>query len=253
MYIKSQRIDEIKNYIYLHKTVTLPQLCENFNISMSTLRRDIDEVLQDHNFKKIYGGITVQQKGLLPFDVRNIANRAAKERIASEAAQFVEDGDIIFIDSGTTTLHMFKAIKDRENITILTNNLDIIIQAIPYENIKIISLSGVLNRYTLSFSGAESAKVLENYNISKAFMATTGFSIKIGVTNSSPLETALKQYVVQRSRLTYLLADSSKNGIIALMTYCTLDEIDALITDAPPSDSVCQYMEQHGSQIIVAR
>ena len=253
MPMRSKRIEEIKNYIYTNKTVTLDQLCSEFEVSMSTLRRDLEEVLQEKDIKKIYGGVTTtQKKGLISFDERNIANRELKERIAAKAASLVENGDIIFIDSGTTTLHMIEAMKDKSDITILTNNIEIIIQAIPYENINIISLSGTLSRKTLSFTGTMAAQVLQNYNISKAFMASTGFSIENGITNSSPLETEVKQMAVQRSRQTYLLADSTKSGVISLMTYCTLDKLDALITDALPAKDICDFMERHGTRIILA-
>jgi DeoR family transcriptional regulator, myo-inositol catabolism operon repressor len=253
MPMRSKRIEEIKNYIYTNRTVTLEELCNKFDVSMSTLRRDLDDVLHEGNIKKIYGGVTAtQKKGLVSFDERNIANREQKERIAIKAASLVENGDIIFIDSGTTTLHMIEAIKDKNDITILTNNIEIIMQAIPYENINIISLSGTLNRKTLSFTGTMAAQVLQNYNISKAFMASTGFSIENGITNSSPLETDLKQMAVQRSRQTYLLADSTKSGVISLMTYCTLDKLDALITDNRPPKDICDFMEQHGIRIITA-
>ncbi len=252
MPIRSKRIEEIKSYIYANKTVTLDQLCKEFNVSLSTLRRDLDEILQEKDIKKIYGGVTATNKReLVSFGERNISNSIKKEHIAIKAASFVENGDIIFIDSGTTTLHMIEAMKDKKDITILTNNIEIIIQAIPYENINIISLSGTLNRKTLSFTGTMATQVLQNYNIGKAFMASAGFSIENGITNSSALETDLKQLAVQRSQKTYLLADSSKNGVVSLMTYCQLDKINALITESTPSKEITEFLNQKSIDIIL--
>ncbi|WP_210118901.1 DeoR/GlpR family DNA-binding transcription regulator [Treponema parvum] len=253
MSIRPKRIEEIKSYIYQNKTVTLEQLCREFKVSMSTLRRDLEEILQEKDIKKIYGGVTTtKRKELVPFDERNITNQEIKERIAIKAASLVENGDIIFIDSGTTTFHMIEALKEKKDITVITNNLEIIVQAVPYPDIKIISLSGMLSRKTLSFTGMMAAQVLQNYNIGKAFMAATGFSVENGITNSSPPETEIKQTAVQRSQQTYLLADSSKSGVISLMTYCSLDKIDALVTDAQPSNGICDFMNAHGVRIIIA-
>lgn len=252
--MRSKRIEEIKNCIYKNKTVSLNQICHEFNISKSTLRRDLDSILAEGDIKKIYGGVTVlPKKGLVPFEDRNIAHPIEKMQIATAAAQLVENGDIIFIDSGTTTMHILETIKDKKDITVLTNNVEIILQAMPYNNINIITLSGSLNRKTLSFAGNYAAQVLQNYNISKAFMATTGFSIANGVTNSSPVESALKRAAVKRSQTVYLLADSSKCGEVSLMTYCGLDQIDVLITESEPAPDICDFMKENGHKILIAK
>ncbi len=252
--MRSKRIEEIKDYIYENKTITLDQICKNFKISKSTIRRDLDEILENSDIKKIYGGVTVlSKKELTSFEERNISNLKTKERIADAAGELVDDGDIIFIDSGTTTLHIIDSIITKKNLTILTNNVQVISRAIPYDNLNVISLSGTLNRKTLSFTGSSAAQVLQTYNISKAFMAATGFSIVSGVTNSSPLESDVKRMAVQRSQQVYLLADSSKCGVVSLITYCGLNKVSALVTDAYPPKEVCRYIEEHGGKILIAK
>ena len=252
--MRSQRIDDIRQYIYDNKTVTLDQLCENFQISKSTLRRDLVSILQSSDIKKIYGGVTaLPKKELVSFEERNISNIEVKRKIAATAASFVQDNDIIFIDSGTTTLPVVDYIKDKQNITILTNNVEIILHAIPYSNINVISLSGALNRKTLSFTGPSAAPVLQNYNISKAFMAATGFSIVSGVTNSSPPESEIKRMAIQRSQKIFLLADSGKCGNVSLITYCDLNKVNTLITDAEPPKEYTEYFKKFGNEIIIAK
>lgn len=250
-----RRLDRIRSFIYKNRMVTLDRICEEFEISKSTLRRDLSAILaEDGNIRKIYGGVTVvSQNTLVSFEKRNVEHLEEKKRIAAEAARFVENGDVIFIDSGTTAVHLLQAIKEKENITILTNNIPIIISAIPYANLSVISLSGILDRKTYSFTGASAVQVLRNYNISKAFLAATGFSVANGVANSSTFEAEIKRMAVERSQKIYLLADSSKCGNVALITYCGLEDIDALVTDSPPSQSVCDFMEKEGKQIVIAR
>ena len=251
--MRSQRIEEIKNYIYENKTVTLDDICGSFHISKSTLRRDLNAILQSSDIKKIYGGVTaLPKKGLISFEERNISHLEVKRKIAQAAARLIEENDIIFIDSGTTTLPIIDYIKEKKNITILTNNVEIILHAIPYENINVISLSGTLSRKTLSFTGPSAIQVLQNYNISKAFMASTGFSIISGVTNSSPSESDIKRAVVQRSQKVYLLADSSKCNVVSLITYCGLDKIDTLITEAYPPKEICNFIQNSGNDILIA-
>lgn len=251
--MRPQRIEEIRNYIIENKTVTLDQICSKFDISKSTIRRDLNEILENSNIKKIYGGVTVlSNKEMTSFEERNLTNQAAKIRIASATADLIEDGDIIFVDSGTTTMHVIDYISTKKNITILTNNVEIINRAVPYNDINVVSLSGTLNRKTLSFLGSSAVQLLQGFNISKALIATTGYSIASGLTCSSPLEADLKRMAIQRSQAVYLLADSSKCGPVSLVTYCNLSKITALITDENPPVEVANYIKEHGGRIIIA-
>lgn len=245
--MRAERIDSIIEFIYKNKNVTLDQICDDFNISKSTVRRDLSEILKDTNLKKTYGGITLKNKWgnkkyLTSFSERNIENADKKLAISKKAANIVEDNDIIFIDSGTTTFYMVDYLGNVNNLTILTNNLEVIFRAVKYKNINLISLSGTLSRETLSFVGATSISTIKNFNISKAFMATTGFSIMNGVTNSSPLESDIKRTVISKSNKIILLADSSKFNSVSLMTYCNLEDIDILITDKMPDKNISDYL-----------
>ncbi len=252
--MRSKRISDIEDYIYENKTVTLDQLCRVFDVSKNTIRRDLKEIIADGNFKKIYGGITVKDnKDLPPFSERNISNLEVKKRIAAKAAELVEDSDVIFIDSGTTTIHMIDHIKDRKNLTIITNNLEVMIRVIPYENIKLISLSGELDRNTLSFTGDTASAVLKSYNISKAFMASAGVSIDGGVTNSSTKEYDIKCTAVKRSNWVYLLTSADKFNVVAIMTYCTLDKLTGIITDDAPPQEIADYMDEHEIDLYIAK
>lgn len=244
----------IENYIIQNNSVTLDQICMAFNVSKSTLRRDLEEILKNKDIKKIYGGVAFKpQKPLISFEKRNIVNINSKKLIASKAAEFVQDGDIIFIDSGTTTLQMFEGLIGKNNITILTNNLEFIFFVLPYDNISVISLSGTLNRKTSSFTGSMAADVLSGYNISKAFMATTGFSPENGVTNSSPTESNIKQVAVNRSQQVFLLADKTKFNAFSLITYCGLDKIDMLITDMQPPSNLERALAQNNVSVTVCK
>ena len=251
--MRSKRISDIEDYIYENKTVTLDQLCRVFDVSKNTIRRDLKEIISGGNFKKIYGGVTVKDnKDMLPFSERNIANLDVKKKIAAKAAELVEDSDVIFIDSGTTTIHMIDYIKERKNLTVITNNLEVMIRVIPYENIKLISLSGELDRNTLSFTGDTASSVLKSYNISKSFMASAGVSIDGGVTNSSTKEYDIKSTAVKRSNRVYLLTSADKFNTVAIMTYCTMDKLTGIITDGEPPEDIAEYMAEHEIELFYA-
>nr|WP_122012909.1 DeoR/GlpR family DNA-binding transcription regulator [Maliibacterium massiliense] len=251
--MRTKRIEQVEEYIIQHKTVTIDTLCEVFDVSKNTIRRDLDELAVRGTIKKIYGGVTANaSKELLSFDERNITNMSAKLRIARRASEFVRDGDIVFIDSGTTPLGLVDCIKDRKGLSIFTNSLEVISRAIPYENLDVITLSGTLIRKTYSFAGLDAANVLRNYNITKCFMAATGISLQNGVTNSSPMECEVKKMAVQKSNHVYLLADHTKFDNVSLMTYCSVSDVHTVITDAVPPQKFMDYFKEHEIELIVA-
>jgi DeoR family myo-inositol catabolism operon transcriptional repressor len=249
--MKSGRIKNIEKYIHDNGNVDLDVLCKEFSVSKNTIRRDIGELVKSGSIKKVYGGVTSNGKKIVPFEERNIKNISEKILIAKNAAKYVEDGDIIFIDSGTTTVNMVEFLKDRKNVIIITNNLNIIFNAIPYSNLQIISLGGNLIRNTNSFACLETATFFENFNINKAFMAATGISITKGVTNYAHFEYQIKKTAVETSDEIFLLADYSKFNTSSLITYCNLNDINHVITDKVPPHEYVEYFQKHNIKITI--
>ena len=246
--MKTHRIKNVEEYILKNESVSLDKLCDVFKVSKNTIRRDIKELLEKGKIKKIYGGVTINQKKLVPFEERNIKNHAEKKATAEIAAAYINDGDIIFIDSGTTTMWLIDYLKNK-NITILTNNLSAIVSALPYPNLNIISLGGTLKRKTNSFVGNSTSLVLKDYNISKAFMAATGISIARGATNSSVEEYELKKLIVEKSDEIFLLVDSSKFDSISLMTYSPLENLDYIITNKTPPKKYTDFFKKNKNRV----
>ena len=248
--IKEQRINQIKQYIESRQSVALDELVSVFQVSKNTIRRDVQELVDSGEFTKIYGGVKAKEpKTLESFQTRKVRNQPAKTAIGLAAARFVEDGDIIFVDSGTTTLEMFEGICEKE-ITIVTNNLAFITRALPFDRLTVIVIGGMLERKTNALGSPQNVEILKTYNITKAFMASTGVSISNGVTNSASLETELKRTVIERSQQNFLLIDQLKINRYGLTTYCKLSDIDFLITDADLPEEYVQYAEQYQIQII---
>jgi DeoR family myo-inositol catabolism operon transcriptional repressor len=248
---KEKRILKIQEYVIQHQSVSLDELVSVFDVSKNTIRRDVQELVDRGELKKVYGGVSVNHKQLESIQDRKGRNQEQKSSIVKKAAGFIEDGDIIFIDSGTTTIEMIDYIKDR-NVTIFTNSIELIVRALPYENLNMISIGGLLDRKTDSFGSTRYMNLLCNYNINKAFMASTGISLTNGVTNASPLESELKKTIVSRSLEVYLLVDRDKFDKYGLMTYCSLDEIDCLVTDSIPNDIYQEYARKHSIQLVIS-
>lgn len=242
--MKTRRIEEIKNLTYRLGSITLDELCEIFDVSKNTIRRDINQLELEGSIEKVYGGIKAKNTDVLPFQQRNIKNNTAKMKIGKIASQFVKEGDIIFIDSGTTTSHIMDSFPKDLKCTILTNNFDVIEQCTVLPNISLYILGTFYKHRTRSFINTDGQIDLGNYYITKAFMSSTGLSLK-GATNADPLEHVIKSAICQRADEVILMLDSSKYDKPTLMTYTRLEDIDKFVTDVVPPEEYLNFFDTH--------
>lgn len=260
--IKSKRIAALQEYITLKQRASYDELAAKFAVSKNTIRNDVQELCKTGDIVKVHGGAAINQPAeeklpnkvtnpLTSFTYRQTKNKSSKQRIAEQAANYIQDGDIIFIDTGTTVLELIEYIQDKQ-ITIVTNNIDFILRTMPYENLTVYSLGGALTRRTQSFTTIQAQKILKNYNINKAFLAATAISIKNGVTNSIPMESELKSYIAEQIEQKFLLVDHQKFDKVALTTYCNLNQLDYLITDQQPGQSYIDYCKNYSVELVIA-
>lgn len=250
--MKETRIQELKNYIIANERASIEDLCHAFNVSKNTMRRDINELEKLGTIRKVYGGIVLNDKKTTePFESREEKNYSAKQAIAKLASSLVQDGDIIFIDSGTTTMHMLPHLSELKSLTIITNNLNVIIGALPYPQLNLLCTGGTLLRTTNSFVDIEAVNSLRKYNISKAFMASTGVSTTKGVTNSSSFEYDIKKYVVENCDKVALLVDDTKWGRVSLTTYCDLKDIHVFITNKTPDPEYVEFFKSNNIELLI--
>lgn len=251
--MRNTRLDEMEKYILQNESVSMGQLCEKFKVSMITVRRDIAQLQRKGTIEKIYGGVTARKgENLTPFDVRRIKGREAKAAIAQRAAEFVHDNDTLFLDSGTTALHIIDNLSELHNITIVTHSLQAMIAVLPYQNINVISLPGQLYRKTSSFTGLDVIRFLKSYNIAVAFMGASAFSLEHGVSNSSPLEYEIKMTAMQRAAKNILMLDSEKFGRTALLTYAQISDFDAIVTEKMPEEKYVRAFKAADTELIIA-
>lgn len=244
-HMKMKRIQKIEEYIQEHKHVSLNELCTYFNVSKNTIRRDIQYLETEGLLEKVYGGVIVANSQLIPFESRTIENKLQKELIAAKAASLIEENDLIFIDSGTTTSHLLDSVSPAIHFTVLTNNLDIINSAATMTNINLVVVGTTFKRRTRSFVELSEETFLSRYNINKAFMAATGVSIAHGLTNSDPLEYEIKKWISAKTNQLYLLADPTKFDKSTLLTYLELSNIDGLITTNMLPHEYQHFCKQH--------
>ena len=256
--MKEQRIRQIEQFIGSKDVVTVQELIDHFGVSINTIRRDLETLQSEGKIEKIYGGARriqpteVTTDSLADYYERSVKNSAQKFAIAARATQFIEEEDTIFIDTGTSTVPLLEHLDSFHHLTIVTNSIYVLYSALNFPNFTVIGLPGIIKNKTASLVGEQCLAMIDSYNIKKAFMACTAFSLENGATNSSLEELAVKKKIMERSTCQYLLVDSSKFGRSALLTFAKGNEFDAVITDRLPAKEYVDYFKENNVQLVLS-
>lgn len=251
--MKLHRLQQLETYIKKQGSVSLEQLCQHFDVSKNTIRRDIQTLEARRVVKKVYGGVVANSEDApIPLSQRQLTMKSEKAAIAAKAAEFVRDGDIIVVDAGSTTMHLVEYLKAKRRITLITNSIPAITAAAGNDQLHVIVTGGDLLQATNSLVGQDAIAMLKRLNAHAAFIAATSVSLEKGVTNSSLIETDIKKAMMDISSRRMLLVDHSKFDTVSLVKFADLREFDALITDAPPPSEYRLYCEKYGVQELVA-
>ncbi len=250
--MRQERLEKIEEYVSSNGFVTMEQIRDEFQIAMPTVRKDISELASQGLIEKVYGGakaITKTGGHLHKFKNRESLHVVEKNTIAAKAAGLIDDGDVIYIDSGTTVASIFNYIGDK-HVTVITSNLAAINSIAGTENVDLYIIGGKFNKDTMSVDNASACELIGGYNIDKAFMAATGYSIEGGIAQDSPTECEIKRFALERATESYLLIDSSKIGRKALIRYAEPDSIRTIVTDGAYDKEYKKYFKENGINII---
>lgn len=226
----------METYIYKQKRVKPKELMEYFGLSESTIRRYIDELLQKESIRKEYGYVVANtDNNFKNIQVRLNYESDKKKIISSLAGELIEDGDTIFIDSGTTHMDLIETLYDKKEITLLTNNIMFALKIIPLDlNVEVILIPGKINEDTLSLTGGISLEFLDIYHFDKSFFTASGVCVASGYTNRTLPEAEIKRYIMKRSKKNVVLVDDTKFGLDFPFSFGKLQDFDVMITNEKP-------------------
>lgn len=246
----NERQKQIMSLLQRQGEVRIGELKERFAVTDMTLRRDLEKLEQLGSLKRTYGGaILVTGDATLP--ERATVNRDAKEKIGHAAAALVQPGESVFIDSGSTTLQIARALPERAPITVVTNAVHVIAE-LADKKIPVVVIGGVLLDTTNAMAGTTAIEAISKLAFDRVFLGTTGVSLQHGFSNSNMLEADIKRAAVQRARQAYIVMDGTKFGRGALFSFAALSEVDAIITDAPPPEEWTAPLAAAETDVILA-
>jgi DeoR family fructose operon transcriptional repressor len=237
----SKRDDRQKTLLeYLGETgvVSIDRLCKQFDVSEMTIRRDLSELEKGGLLIRTHGGARLKEKAFfeVSFTAKAIQFVAEKKRIAEWAAKLVQDGDRILIDSGTTTGHFARLLKDRR-LTVVTNALNVAVDLIDGRQIDLHFCGGSLHRGPVAAVGNVAAKFFESIRCDRLFMGVEGIDDTGTMTVPDVNEALVKQAMIRTAREVFVLADHSKFQRNSLGVIGDLSSVTGLITgkEAHPS------------------
>ncbi len=250
--MKYDRQAEMISYIRERKTVRNDELMKKFDISVQTLRRDISKFKELDLIRKVYGGVVYNDRqesvrNVASFSARDSSMSEEKERVGKLAAKLVGDGDVIFVDSGTTAYRILHYLSETKNVTVISHCLDVMEIIRKMHNLTGVCVGGVLQHDMGSFIVDSS---FYPYNYSKAFISTVGLSIDKNLTNTNLPEGALKAQTIKQSGAVYVVADHTKFGVIAYNQFANFSGIDGVVTDRCPSEEYVRFFSVNKIKLI---
>ncbi|MGE5558441.1 MAG: DeoR/GlpR family DNA-binding transcription regulator [Bacillota bacterium] len=247
-----ERRQEILKVLRERKSATVFDLSRKFFIGEATIRRDLEKLEKAGLLKRTYGG-AVLLEGLdseIPLSIRETEQKDAKNLIGQLASGLVQDGDIIIMDSSSSTLKMAPYLKGKSKLTVITNGAKTAVELGELLHIKVYCTGGNLRENSLSFIGELAGRCIENFYADKVFFSCRAVSREKGLTDSNENEAVLRRIMIENSRKAILLCDHTKFDQVSFCKIGDFRLINALVTDKKPTGEWERFLNEKNVSLI---
>lgn len=250
----TQRRDKILELIKEDGSAKVVDLAKIFKVTEVTIRQDLEKLDKDGLVVREHGGAFLKniEDQVRKFSLANQVNIEKKERIAQKCLEFIESGDSIILDSGSTTTEIAKKLKGFKNLRVITNALNIAMMLGTEPGIELVVTGGEFKPPTLSLTGQKAADFFNGISVQKLFLATAGISLKAGLTYPSISDLVVKKAMIDAADTTYLVADSTKIGKSSFASLGALSLINYIITDEGIEEKHKQLFSDNEIELIIA-
>jgi DeoR family glycerol-3-phosphate regulon repressor len=250
--IAARRHDEILKRIAATGIVSVEELAKGFGVSRETIRRDLKVLAERGRLDVVHGGAARRETVEAAFDQRSHENIDGKRAIGRAAADLVEDGMVVLLDSGTTTLEVARALAAKRNLTICTNALAIAQLLCRVAGTRVHMLGGEIDATEEATVGVDVIAALDRFRVDVAFIGVGGLS------HSGEITDYVRAAAEQRSRMilaadrAYILVDHTKFGRLTPIRIPEAERATALILDREPPTMMADSLARRGLHTIVA-
>ena len=247
-----ERQKQILQFIHRSQRISITEVCENFSVSEATARRDLEALAREGKIQRVHGGAIplTQAPPESPILQRQNEQTDEKTHIGQAAAALVQDGETVFLGSGTTVLEVARALCGQHNLTVITNSLPVVNVLAGAEAITVICLGGMLRESELSFIGHITEQALAEVRADKVFIGTRAISLEHGLTNEFMPETMTDRAILKSGKEIVVVADHTKFGRAAAIRLAPLESIHILVTDQTASQEFTEAVRARGVRVI---
>lgn len=251
--LAAERQERLRAILRIRRIVRVEPLCEELGASPATVRRDLLDMERRGLLRRVHGGAVCTDAPLDEplFDDKTAIAAPEKRAIAEAALGLIRDGATIYLDGGSTVLELARLLRDRTELTVVTNSLRAAVE-LSGRGPRLILPGGELRRRSQTLVGALTEPLLSQLRVQQAFMGTIGLSIEEGATTTDPNEAFTKRLVLERADEVTLLADSQKIGANAFAHAGDLRRFRRIITDRGAPASFVRHVKKMGIEIITA-
>jgi DeoR family transcriptional regulator, repressor of opine catabolism and conjugal transfer len=242
-----------------HNFVTLRTLAEQFDVTVVTLRRDLDELEAAGLLRRTHGGaVNLNQVAQDKTNAaRSVWNQAEKAAIAAVASGMIVDGDTVLLDAGTTALEVAKTLVGRKSLTLISNGLDIIAALTrddgPSIYSGIYSVGGEYTETNRSFRGPLAEQFIRQFNVDKLILNAASIDVDRGVICTvSPVNASIARAMIEVSRRVIVVADHSKFTKSSLSVITRIEDVGVVITDAGAKSIIDAAPEKQRKKFVIA-
>jgi DeoR/GlpR family transcriptional regulator of sugar metabolism len=233
--------------------LSVAEIVEQFSISVATARRDLESLASQGKAQRVHGGVIALEQAPpeLPILERESEQPDEKIRIGRAAAELIADKETVFLGSGTTVLEVARNLRDRKNLTVITNSLPVLNMLAGIKEITVISLGGMLRDSELSFIGHLTEQALAELRADKVIIGARAVSLEHGLTNDYLPETLTDRAILKVGREVILVADHSKINRVSTTFLAPLTDIHKLVTDKKTPRVFLSALKEQGINSIV--
>jgi DeoR/GlpR family transcriptional regulator of sugar metabolism len=250
----TQRRQAILAQVREQAAVSAEQLARQFGVSVETIRRDLGRLQRDGLLERVYGGATRPsgRSSEGSFAARSTRHIERKRAIAALAASLVEPEETIVIDIGTTALEVARALPSGFRGRVLTNSVPAAMELSGRDDIELLLSGGQIRPGDGACSGAHAESFFAEFYADRAFLGSGGVHPGAGLTDYHPAEVVTRRTIIEHTAKSYVLADSSKLGVIAVRRVCQLDQVAAVLTDDAENAAAYADLAAEGVRLLRA-
>ncbi|EAP9949480.1 DeoR/GlpR transcriptional regulator [Salmonella enterica subsp. salamae serovar 47:z:e,n,x,z15] len=246
------RIQAIKQMVANDKKVTVSNLSSIFQVTEETIRRDLEKLEDEGFLTRTYGGAVLNSAVLadnIHFYKRAKSYYEEKQIIARNTLPFIKNKTTMAADSSSTVMELLKLLKDRSDLTLLTNSAEAF-HELAQSDINLVSTGGELNKNTLSLQGRITKEIISRYHVDIMVMSCKGLDMTSGALDSNEAEAEIKKTMIRQATEVALLVDHSKFDRKAFVRLVDFSHIHYLITNKAPGDEWVAFCDKNNIQLV---